>query len=72
MLAFAQIAAGDLNVPFICQLPPTLLVLRDEFEARPIQVVGLHAAFRRQGGRKQGVKSAPADPHDASILADQN
>jgi NAD(P)-dependent dehydrogenase (short-subunit alcohol dehydrogenase family) len=49
--ALPQITTGDLDISVISQLTAAQLPLGDEFEPRPVQVVGFEAAFRCRGLR---------------------
>ena len=69
-ISFTEISAGDLDVGVIGQLPATNLPLSDEFEPSSLQMVGVEATLRRRGLIEQPLEHAPADTHDAFILAD--
>jgi hypothetical protein len=69
-LPFPQVAASDLDVPIVGQMPTPNFSLGDEFEPGAVQVVGFEAPFRRAGFRKQDLEDAPGNPHDALIFAD--
>ena len=42
----------------------------DDFEPRPVQVIGFEAAFGREGFQQQNLEHAPGNPHHALIFAD--
>jgi hypothetical protein len=44
-----QIATGDLDIPIVGQLPAANLPFGDEFEPRPVKMVGFEAPFGRGG-----------------------
>ena len=67
---FPQIATGDLDIPVVGQLPAANLPFGDEFEPRPVKVVGFDAPFRRWGLWKQDLEYAPGNAHYAFIFAD--
>ena len=46
---FPQIATGDLDIPIVGQLPAANLPFGDQFEPRPVKMVGFEAAFGRDG-----------------------
>jgi hypothetical protein len=65
-----EISAGDLDVAVIGQLPVADLPLGDEFEPRPMKMVGFQTPFRCRGLIEQGLECAPGNPNDARIFAD--
>jgi hypothetical protein len=69
-IPFTEIPASDLDVGVIGQLPATNLPLGDEFQPGPLQIIGFQAPLRCRGLIEQPLEHAPADTHDAFILAD--
>jgi len=70
VFSFPKIATGDLNVPIIAQLPAANLSLGNEFEPRPVEMIGFETAFGRRGLWKQYLEDAPGNPHHAFVFAD--
>jgi hypothetical protein len=69
-LPFPQVASGDLDVSIVGQQPPPNLSFGNEFEPRPVKVVGFDAAFRCGSHTKQDLEHAPGNPHHTLILPD--
>ena len=67
---FAQVAAGDLDVGIVRQLPAPDFPLGDDFKPRPVQVIRLDTAGRGGTVRKQSLEGAARDPDGTVILAD--
>jgi hypothetical protein len=68
--AFAEIAAGDLDIAIVRKLAATKFPLGDQFEPSPMKVVGFETAFRRWGLWKQDLEHASGHANDAFIIAD--
>ena len=58
---FPQIATGDLDFTVVGKLPAANLPFGDQFEARPVKMVGFEAALRRWGLWKQDLEHAPGN-----------
>jgi hypothetical protein len=67
-----QIAAGDLDVAIIGQLPAAQLPLHDQLEPRPLEMEGFHAPLGRRRLIEELLKDPPGDPHGAFVPADDD
>src|SRR5947209_20438245 len=64
-----QIATADLDIAVVGQLPSTNLPFGDQFEPRPVKVVGFEAAFRCRSLWKQDLEYTARNPHHAFVFA---
>ena len=65
-----QIAAGDLDIAVIGQLPLPQLALDNELETGPLQVVSLDTALRGHGAVDETPEHLSPDTHDTRVFAD--
>jgi hypothetical protein len=71
-LAFPQVSAGDFDIAITGKLPAAQLAFGDQFEPGPLKMVSFEAPLGCRALRQQELKNPPADPRNASILADLN
>ena len=69
MLAFAEVAARDLDVAIVGQLLAAHLPLGNQFEGGAIQVIGVEAALGRGAVVEEGLEHATGYANDALVLA---
>ena len=64
-----KIAPGDLDVAILGQLPAAHLLLGNQFEPRPMEVIGFQAAFGARALVEESLKHTARYPDDASVMA---
>jgi hypothetical protein len=70
--AFPEISAGNFDIAIVGQMPAAQLAFGYQFEPGSVEMIAFEAPLGCRALRQQALKDPPADPHDASILADLN